>query len=165
MRFDRFRMIGCFMAFLLVSACGGSSMPKDSCDPETGSCEQVCGGLPLPEMSTACDADQVCERPADSCRIADLQGVCVAKPELCPEIYQPVCACNGQTYGNNTLIVSCRRTRTAGGPKVTKARSRINSRITLRRLLPNGYRHHRSPALFQCYCGVNKGREKASGQT
>ena len=103
MRFDRFRIIGCFMAVLLVSACGGSSMPKDSCDPETGSCEQVCGGLPLPEMSTACDVDQICERPADSCRIADLQGVCVAKPELCPEIYQPVCACNGQTYGNDCL--------------------------------------------------------------
>ena len=32
-------------------------------------------------------------------------------------------------------------------------------------LLPNGYRHRRNPALWQCYCEVNKGQEKVSGQT
>lgn len=38
-----------------------------------------------------------CQRDTGYC---DLIGTCVAKPQGCPEIYQPVCGCNGQDYGN-----------------------------------------------------------------
>ena len=92
------RKISFALLAVLLAACGGSSQP---CDPETDRCEEVCGGLPLPGQDFGCAEGQVCELPAESCDIADLPGVCVARPEVCAEIYQPVCGCDGQTYGND----------------------------------------------------------------
>ena len=100
-RDNAFPILGFLLVFLLASGCGGSSQTEDSCDPETGLCEQVCGGFTRPELSSFCDTDQVCERPAGNCDIADVEGICVERPEACAEIYQPVCGCNGQTYGND----------------------------------------------------------------
>lgn len=31
------------------------------------------------------------------------QGVCKAKPEVCPEVVDPVCGCNHKTYNNDCL--------------------------------------------------------------
>ena len=42
-----------------------------------------------------------------------------------------------------------------------EARSYIDNRITLRRLLRNGYKHRRKHALPQCYCEVDKGQARA----
>jgi hypothetical protein len=57
----------------------------------------VCGGI----QGKVCPAGQFCDLPAGQCKGADLQGVCVPKPEACTDIYKPVCGCDAKTYGND----------------------------------------------------------------
>jgi hypothetical protein len=47
--------------------------------------------------SVECELDQFCGKEAGAC---DETGVCQTAPEVCPEIFAPVCGCDGVTYGN-----------------------------------------------------------------
>lgn len=38
-----------------------------------------------------------CSRPAGAC---DAPGICRLRPVGCPDVWRPVCCCDGQTYGN-----------------------------------------------------------------
>jgi hypothetical protein len=57
-----------------------------------------CGG----SAGGSCDSNQWCDYPDDgpACGAADQQGECKLRPAACPEIYSPVCGCDGTTYGN-----------------------------------------------------------------
>lgn len=56
----------------------------------------ACGGF----AGVQCAATEYCDYPNDICGAADGQGVCRTRPQACPEIYSPTCACDGKVYGN-----------------------------------------------------------------
>jgi hypothetical protein len=59
---------------------------------------QTCGGL----LGKTCSAkDQYCNFPMSTmCGSGDQTGSCTAIPQVCTQIYSPVCGCDGNTYSS-----------------------------------------------------------------
>jgi hypothetical protein len=61
---------------------------------------EACGGF-VPVGSPDCATGLFCQHQAGAlCGAADAPGECVLIPEVCTDQFDPVCGCDGQTYGN-----------------------------------------------------------------
>jgi hypothetical protein len=76
---------------------GGCVLYDDDGDDDGPGSLSPCGGF---SPRAECPADEFCDRPQDTCGVADEPGTCRARPTECPTIYMPVTGCDGVMYPN-----------------------------------------------------------------
>jgi len=81
-----------------------------------GPCTSVCG---RPD-DRPCPSGQFCEFPVGACNPMGQSGVCTPTGQLCPAVWDPVCGCDGTTYGNSCEADQAGVTIQHPGPCITQ---------------------------------------------
>ena len=90
----------CPNVFIPVCGCDGKTYPN-SCQAARAGTSVAHTGACAPPACTSnadCAAGNFCQQPAGQCGGT---GTCTAEPQICPDIFNPVCGCDGKTYPNS----------------------------------------------------------------
>jgi hypothetical protein len=85
--------------------CTDACQDGDVMQVDCNSCECLEGGWSCTEIACLCAGetcaeDEYCAMDVGMCDASSDSGTCTVKPEGCALIYDPVCGCDGMTYGN-----------------------------------------------------------------